>query len=88
MTNHAVALVLFASLAAWLTTSSSATFTLGPEETMERRWKVPCSAQYGEDPTVQRKRGCSPLPGGACDRVVVDSFLNPQEVSSQTSHPQ
>lgn len=74
--------VILGTVAAWLAASAAATFTLGPEETLPRRWKVPCSAQYGEDPSVQRQKGCSPLPGGACDRVVVDDFLTPQEVAT------
>ena len=62
-------------------TIAEATLTLGSEESLERRWKVPCSAQYEEDPSVKHLRGCTPLPGGACDRSVVDKFLNPDEVS-------
>ena len=77
--------VLLAALAAWLAASAEVTFTLGPEESLPRRWKVPCSAQYLEDPSVKRQKGCSPLPGGACDRVVVDAFLTPQEARSLPS---
>eukprot|EP00811_Abedinium_folium_P034927 NODE_7766_length_1552_cov_4.470175.p1 GENE.NODE_7766_length_1552_cov_4.470175~~NODE_7766_length_1552_cov_4.470175.p1 ORF type:complete len:345 (+),score=88.80 NODE_7766_length_1552_cov_4.470175:111-1145(+) len=60
----------------------AATFPrVGPEMSVEeRRWPVKCSAQYAADEAVLP--GCTPEPGGACDRRVADGFLTPQEVAA------
>jgi len=68
------------------TAPSSSTFRLSAEKSPDRRWKTPCSAQYEEagtdgEPGVKR-RGCTPLPGGMCDRVLLDDFISAEEVAS------
>jgi len=56
------------------------TFRVGPDPTVDRRWKVPCSKQYEDD--AVKTEGCTPLPGGVCDRFLVDEFLSEEEVKT------
>ena len=41
------------------------------------RWPVPCSNHYSN---TKRYKGCTPVEGGTCDRLVRDDFLTPNEI--------
>jgi hypothetical protein len=56
-------------------------FRLPAEATLPRRWATPCSGQYSADSLVKLK-GCTPLEGGKCDRMVSDDFATEEEVST------
>ena len=47
---------------------------------LSKRWPIQCSAHYSEDPRQKQFQGCTPVPGGTCDRLVVDQFLTDEEV--------
>jgi hypothetical protein len=43
-------------------------------------WHVPCSKQYESDEV--KLPGCTPPVGGKCDRVLMDNFINEEEVAT------
>lgn len=46
-------------------------------------WNVECSKQYEQDEV--QLAGCTPKAGGKCDRVLMDNFINEDEVSTLIS---
>ena len=66
--------------------------TAGVAGLPQRRFPVACSSQHGlgaaDSGAAGRAAplpGCSPRPGGVCDRLVRDAFLSPEEVVSLVS---